>query len=109
MSNPRLATWKTTVFAHLQRFASWETIKTIKAVGCMKLFKASRKILGEVTCFLIPPASLKFARRPDGTEYIEFTSNFAVLSKAGLVMPTCPHANFRGSFILVHECCVCPQ
>ena len=82
------------IFTHLKHLASWETIKTIKACGCMKLFKASSKVQGEVTCFLIPPASFAYTRRPDQTEYVEVISNFAVISKVSLppALTPAPHA-----------------
>ena len=76
------STWITSLPGNLKRLASWETIPTIKASGCMKLFKATRRQSGEVTCFLFPPAKAIWRKRKDLTTTLEITSNFAVLSKA---------------------------
>ena len=105
-ANPRRAAWKTMAFMDLKHLAAWHTIKTIKAAGCMKLFKATRRVVGEVTCFLVPPAFAQYSRRPDQTESLELTTNYAVLSKARAAARPPPPPTITGLTGFARACTV---
>ena len=65
----------------LARTASFETLKNIKGYQSMKLFKATRKQHGEVTCMLMVPATAWQTTRPDGTASLTIVCHTAILSK----------------------------
>eukprot|EP00965_Chrysotila_dentata_P058780 1950276-Pleurochrysis_carterae.AAC.1 len=71
----------------LEELASFETLRPIKGFRAMKLFKATRKQLGEVTAILIPPAVAIHRKRADHTEALHVTCNLAVFSKVTEAAP----------------------
>ena len=65
----------------LEQTANFQTLKSIKAYGTLKLFKATQKQHGEVTAMLMVPAQAWLIFRPDGTSSLTIFCHTAVLSK----------------------------